>query len=87
MATSTKIASMARPDMADVFENGDVFGNVLQNDKYVVQVSKVNFASGSFVKVPAGGVTLDFGCTDPEDIKINPLTGNLYVVGELTHSI
>jgi hypothetical protein len=31
--------------------------------------------------------TLAFDCTDPEDVAVNPLNGNLFIVGELTRSI
>src|SRR3546814_168493 len=31
--------------------------------------------------------TLPFGCTDPEDIAVDPLSGNLFILGELTRTI
>lgn len=31
--------------------------------------------------------TLAFGCTDPEDIAVDPSSGNLFIVGELTRTI
>src|SRR3546814_2349574 len=31
--------------------------------------------------------TLPFGCTDPEDIAVDPLSGNLFIIGELTRTI
>jgi DNA-binding beta-propeller fold protein YncE len=31
--------------------------------------------------------TLAFGCTDPEDIAVNPMNGNLFIIGELTRTI
>jgi DNA-binding beta-propeller fold protein YncE len=31
--------------------------------------------------------TLAFGCTDPEDIAVDPTSGNLFIIGELTRTI
>jgi hypothetical protein len=31
--------------------------------------------------------TLSFGCTDPEDIAVDPTSGNLFIIGELTRTI
>lgn len=31
--------------------------------------------------------TLSFGCTDPEDVAVDPTTGNLFIIGELTRTI